>query len=127
MNYARMNTSSSATQTETTVLEFLETAYALDRRLDRALSNARGISFSEYRLLRTLSKSGAVWFPRVDLAYAVGLTASAITRALKPLEKLGYVTAERGERGISLASGIWRRLNHPSRRDQCTNTKHKRI
>lgn len=98
MYYERMSTNNIATHTEATALDFLATASALERRLDHALSNVRGISFSEYRLLRTLSKASASGFPRIDLADAVGLTASAVTRALKPLEKLGYVTTERSER-----------------------------
>ena len=93
-----MNTNVIATHTETTVLQFLEAAAALERKLDRALSSARGISFSEYRLLRTLATARTGGFSRIDLADAVGLTASAVTRALKPLEKLGYVTTERNER-----------------------------
>ncbi len=87
-----------ATHTEPTVLQFLETAAALERKLDRALSNIRGISFSEYRLLRALAHTYTAGVPRIELANAVGLTASAVTRALKPLEKLGYVTTEKSER-----------------------------
>ena len=83
--------------TEPTVLEFLETASDLVHRLDRALS-FRGISFSEYRLLRVLSSTKAVGCPRIDLAQAVGLTPSAVTRALKPLEKIGYLTNKRNMR-----------------------------
>lgn len=82
---------------ESTVLEFLDTASQLERRLDRALS-IRGISFSEYRLLNALSAAGEVGCARIDLAGAVGLTASAVTRALKPLEKLGYLATSRNER-----------------------------
>ena len=87
-----------AKHTEPTVLELLDTASSLNRRLDCVLSNSRGISFSEYRLLSTLSKSRSGGFPRIDLANAVGLTASAVTRALKPLENLGYVATDRNER-----------------------------
>ncbi|MBV1929080.1 MAG: MarR family transcriptional regulator [Gammaproteobacteria bacterium] len=62
------------------------------------MSCTKGISFSEYRLLKALSQANPSGFPRIDLAYRVGLTASAVTRALKPLEKIGYVTTERSER-----------------------------
>ncbi len=98
MHYTCMSTTNIATHTESTVLQFLETAALLERALDRALSNARGISFSEYRLLRALAHAYAGGAPRIELASAVGLTASAVTRALKPLEKLGYVATEKGER-----------------------------
>lgn len=86
------------TDIEATVQQFLETASALERRLDRALSGTRGISFSEYRLLNALASAGANGLPRIDLANAVGLTASAVTRALKPLEKIGCVATQRNER-----------------------------
>jgi len=85
------------TDIESLTLEFLEVAAMLERRLDRALS-FRGISFSEYRLLRSIANSPAGALPRVDLANGVGLTPSAVTRALKPLEKLGYVVTTRSER-----------------------------
>ncbi|MGB7300513.1 MAG: MarR family transcriptional regulator [Burkholderiaceae bacterium] len=87
-----------ANHTEATVLQLLETASILERSLDGALSNTRGISFSEYRLLRALANGNAGGSPRIDLAKAIGLTASAVTRALKPLEKLGYVTTQKSER-----------------------------
>ena len=82
----------------TSILSFLETASALERRLDRILSSMKGISFSEYRLLSALAQANATGFPKVELANAVGLTPSAITRALKPLEKIGYIATQRNER-----------------------------
>jgi DNA-binding MarR family transcriptional regulator len=92
-----MNEYNVAPHTTPTILQFLETAAGLERRLDRALSFTRGVSFSEYRLLLALSKS-TNGLPRIDLANAVGLTASAVTRALKPLEKIGLVTTQKSER-----------------------------
>ncbi|WP_373084210.1 MarR family winged helix-turn-helix transcriptional regulator [Sneathiella sp.] len=93
-----MKTSDLAPHTEQTVLQFLDTASALERRLDRILSSTKGVSFSEYRLLMALSEANPTGCPRIDLANRVGLTASAVTRALKPLEKIGCVTTERSER-----------------------------
>jgi len=98
MYNASMKITNVEKHTEHTVLELLDAASSLNRRLDCVLSNSRGISFSEYRLLSTLSKAGKGGIPRIDLANAVGLTASAVTRALKPLEKLGYVRTDRNER-----------------------------
>jgi DNA-binding MarR family transcriptional regulator len=92
-----MNEYNVAPQTTPTILQFLETAASLERRLDRALSCTRGISFSEYRLLLALSRF-ANGLPRIDLANSVGLTASAVTRALKPLEKIGLVETQKSER-----------------------------
>ncbi|MFT4797116.1 MAG: DNA-binding MarR family transcriptional regulator [Candidatus Azotimanducaceae bacterium] len=93
-----MSDSNIEKRTEVTILQFLETAAYLERRLDRALSATRGISFSEYRLLSALSSVTGNGIPRIDLANAVGLTASAVTRALKPLEKIGLVTTLKSER-----------------------------
>ncbi|XOV84597.1 MAG: MarR family winged helix-turn-helix transcriptional regulator [bacterium] len=84
--------------TENLILEFLDAAGAVERRLDSALSYTRGISFSEFRLLRTLALGNAAGSSRVDLAHSVGLTPSAVTRALKPMEKLGYVKTVSNER-----------------------------
>lgn len=80
------------------VFALLDSAARIQRRLDGSLSNARGISFSEYRLLLALSSFHNASAMRVELAGAVGLTPSAVTRALKPLEKLGYVTTEKSDR-----------------------------
>jgi DNA-binding MarR family transcriptional regulator len=87
-----------APHTEACVLQLFESAATLERQLDRGLSSTRGISFSEYRLLTVTAGTEANGIPRIDLAHAVGLTPSAVTRALKPLEKLGYVTTEKSER-----------------------------
>jgi len=80
------------------VLVLLDVAARIERRLDNALSMARGISFSEYRILKALSAAGNRGAMRVDLAESVGLTASAVTRALRPLEKIGVVATEKHER-----------------------------
>ena len=81
-----------------TIELLISTSDALERRLDRGLSFLRGVSYREYRLLKCVQQSPRQKMSRVDLAAAVGLTPSAVTRALKPLEKLGYVTTERGIR-----------------------------
>jgi len=88
------------------VLALLNAAGRVERRLDRVLSSVRGVSFSEYHLLRELSRMHQESATRVDLAAAVGLTPSAVTRALKPLEKMGYVVTEKSDRDArrSLAS-----------------------
>jgi len=78
--------------------ELLDAAAYLERRLDRSLSAIRGISFSEYRLLRELAQQPEARAMRVELAQATGLTPSAVTRALKPLEKLGYVETLKSDR-----------------------------
>lgn len=50
-----------------------------------------GASFSEFVILRAIEAGGTTGIRRVDLAELVGLSVSGITRALAPLEKLGYI------------------------------------
>ncbi len=80
------------------IFALLGAASGIESRLNRALSNVRGISFTEYFLLQQLQEQHNGAATRVDLARAVHLTPSAVTRALKPLEKLGYVFTQKGER-----------------------------
>ena len=82
---------------EEVVMQILDTAAVLERGMDNALSFTRGITFSEYRLLRTL-QAAEHGLTRVALAQAVSVTPSGVTRALKPLEKLGYVTTVKNDR-----------------------------
>jgi DNA-binding MarR family transcriptional regulator len=53
-----------------------------------------GASFSEFLILRAVAAEGANGIRRVDLAELVGLSISGITRALQPLEKLGYIQTQ---------------------------------
>jgi DNA-binding MarR family transcriptional regulator len=53
-----------------------------------------GASFSEFVILRAIEAEGANGIRRVDLAERVGLSISGITRALQPLEKLGYIQTQ---------------------------------
>lgn len=85
------------TKTESLVMQVLNTAASLERGMDSALSFSRGVSFSEYRLLRTL-EGAEHGLTRVALAELVSASPSGVTRALKPLEKLGYVSTVKNER-----------------------------
>ncbi len=76
---------------------------SLERRLDGATSSITGISFAEYRLLRCLADAPGGHASRVDLADTVGMTSSGVTRALRPLEKLGVAETTRSERDARLA------------------------
>ena len=78
-------------------MQVLDTAAALERGMDGALSFSRGVTFSEYRLLRTLQDADR-GLTRVALANVLSVSPSGVTRALKPLEKLGYVTTVKNER-----------------------------
>ncbi|MDH3337514.1 MAG: MarR family winged helix-turn-helix transcriptional regulator [Gammaproteobacteria bacterium] len=75
----------------------------LERRLDNSLGAIRGISLAEYRLLRALADAPNAQASRVDLAHAVGLTPSGVTRALRPMEKLGIVSTVKSKRDARLA------------------------
>ncbi len=80
------------------VFALLAAANGVEGRLNRVLSNVKGVSFTEYFLLKQLQNCHKGSATRVELASAVHLTPSAVTRALKPLEKIGYVSTEKGQR-----------------------------
>jgi DNA-binding MarR family transcriptional regulator len=75
----------------------------LEGRLGSALNHIKGISLAEYRMLRRLAEMPDSSASRVALASAVGLTPSGVTRALQPLEKLGYVETVKSDRDARLA------------------------
>jgi len=84
-------------------LAFAAASRRLENRLDSSLGAIRGISLAEYRLLRALADAPGAWASRVDLAQVVGLTPSGVTRALRPMEKLGFVTTAKSKRDARLA------------------------
>jgi DNA-binding MarR family transcriptional regulator len=53
-----------------------------------------GASFSEFVILRAIEAEAGAGIRRVDLAKAVNLSVSGVTRALQPLEKQGYVSQQ---------------------------------
>ena len=61
----------------------------VESRLDSGL--VYGVSFNEFVIMRALVAADAEGMRRSDLAATVGLSVSGLTRALQPLEKLGYV------------------------------------
>ncbi len=84
-------------------LDFAAAWGRVERRLDHSLGAIRGISLAEYRLLRALGDAPNSQASRVDLAEAVGLTPSGVTRALRPMEKLGIVSTLKSKRDARLA------------------------
>lgn len=76
---------------------------AVERRASGRLGALHGISLGEFRLLHALAGAPQGRASRVELARAVGLTASAVTRALRPLERMGIVTSVKNERDARLA------------------------
>jgi DNA-binding MarR family transcriptional regulator len=91
------------TYEQSLVLAFAAAWSRLEKRLDHSLSAIRGISLAEYRLLRALGDAPNAQASRVDLAQAVGLTPSGVTRALRPMEKLGIVSTLKSKRDARLA------------------------
>lgn len=79
-------------------LEFcmrLTRAYALlTRRLDNALSNLHGLSFTDFMILYYLDRAPDFRLRRIDLAERLGVTASGVTRSLMPMEKIGLVSRQ---------------------------------
>jgi DNA-binding MarR family transcriptional regulator len=90
-------------QEQSLSLAFAAAWNRLEKRLDSSLGSIRGISFAEYRLMRALSDAPSSWASRVDLAHAVGLTPSGVTRALRPMEKLGLISTAKSKRDARLA------------------------
>lgn len=66
----------------------------LSRRFDGRLAS---LGLTEFIILHQLSQAPQHKLRRVDLAEQVGLTASAITRLLAPMEKIGLVSKEANE------------------------------
>ena len=85
------------------VLAFASAWNRVERRLDSSLGAIRGISLAEYRILKALGDAPGARASRVDVARAVGLTPSGVTRALRPMEKLGIVSTVRSKRDARLA------------------------
>lgn len=91
------------TSEQTLALSFANAWSRLERYLDHNLGAIRGISLAEYRLLRALGDAPNAQASRVDLAAAVGVTPSGVTRALRPMEELGVVSTLKSKRDARLA------------------------
>lgn len=98
-----MKTASSDTTARDLCLSIAANWHQVEQRLDSTLGALRGISFAEYRLLQALADAPEAQASRVDLARAVRLTPSGITRALRPLEKLGIVSTVKSKRDARLS------------------------
>ena len=66
----------------------------LHRRLDSRLSGLHGLSLNDLVVLRELQRAPDSRLRRVDLADALGITSSAVTRLLLSLERIGVVGRE---------------------------------
>ncbi|MFG3203938.1 MarR family winged helix-turn-helix transcriptional regulator [Streptomyces sp. NPDC048192] len=85
------------------VLRLVRAQAALVRRFDSRLSGLHGVSLADFTLLLRLSQAPGGRMRRVDLAEALGMTASGVTRGLAPLERIGLVTREPDARDARVA------------------------
>jgi len=65
---------------------------SLTRKLDNRLSALHGLSFNDFVILLSADQAPQGRIRRSDLAAQLGVTASAVTRLLIPLEKIGLVS-----------------------------------
>ncbi|MEU6591973.1 MarR family winged helix-turn-helix transcriptional regulator [Streptomyces sp. NPDC046881] len=86
-----------------TALRLVRAQTALVRRFDARLSGLHGVSLADFTLLLRLGQAPGGRMRRVDLAEALGLTASGVTRGLAPLERIGLVTREPDARDARVA------------------------
>lgn len=72
----------------------LAKAHAIaNRRFSNSLSQW-GLGLNEFIILLHLSQAPDEKMRRIDLAEAIGLTASGVTRMLAPMEKIGLIKRE---------------------------------
>ena len=84
-------------------LRLVRTQAALVKRFDGRLSALHGVSLADLSLLLHLGRAEGGRMRRVDLAQALGLTASGVTRGLVPLERIGLVVREPDPRDARVA------------------------
>lgn len=70
----------------------------LNRKLDRHLGAVHGIGITEFRVLSILATAPTLTLSRIELADALGLTASGVTRLLSPMVKIGLVEKQANAR-----------------------------
>lgn len=85
-------------QQSTTLIQLWTKNTAIVRKIDASLGAVHGIGFTEYLVLHHLNASTHRLMRRIDLAEALGRSASAITKMLNPMEKIGFVSKENNPR-----------------------------
>lgn len=80
------------------ILAFWTKNSAIKRQLDARLGAIHGIGFSEFMVLFYLNQSPNLLMKRIDLANALGMSASAVTKMFNPMEKIGLVSKEANPR-----------------------------
>ncbi|MFJ8160409.1 MarR family winged helix-turn-helix transcriptional regulator [Streptomyces sp. NPDC096136] len=84
-------------------LRLVKAQTALVRRFDSRLGSLYGVSLADFLVLLHLGRAEGGRMRRVDLAGALGLTASGVTRGLAPLERIGLVERETDARDARVA------------------------
>jgi DNA-binding MarR family transcriptional regulator len=85
------------------VLRLIAVSSSLEARLGPSLGSVHGISLGEYLLLRHLSGAPLGRLRRVDLAAALHVSQSSVTRMTEPMEKIGLVRREADPRDARVA------------------------
>lgn len=88
------------------ILRLARSHAVIQKRFDSALGSLHGISFSDFQMLDHLGRAAGGKLRRVDLAERLGLTASGVTRALLPLEKIGLVGRETDPRDARVGYAV---------------------
>jgi DNA-binding MarR family transcriptional regulator len=81
-----------------TLIDLWLASERLSARIDHSLGAVHGIGYVEFMVLYQLARSPDNRLRRVDLATAIGRTASGVTRLLRPMEKTGLVSNDNSER-----------------------------
>lgn len=82
-----------ATEAEKYVIQHFALTHKFLRRIDSKLG-IHGISFTEFLIMHHLHAAPNKTMRRIELAEAIGITASGITRLLAPMEKIKLIEKE---------------------------------
>ncbi len=85
-------------QTLSAIIDLWLASTAVTKKVDMNLGAIHGIGFTEFVVLRHLMNAQNKIMRRVDLAESVGRTASAITKMLTPMEKIGLIQKQANPR-----------------------------
>lgn len=97
-----------------------EAGSRISRRLEHTFS-LHGISFTEFRVLHHLASAPGECMRRVELAEAVALTPSGVTRLLNPMEKIHLVEKEKNPRDARVSLVRLSRAGRTIYRDALTS------
>ena len=87
-------------------LRLVRAQTSLVKRFDGRLASLHGVSLADLLVLLHLGRAEGGRMRRVDLAQALGLTASGVTRGLIPLERIGLVVREPDPRDARVAYAV---------------------